>query len=126
MPQVSISIDVSDMDKALEFYELGLGCKVSRRDRSTSLLAADNISIYLLQKEIGSNPLRKGRSSRDFSRHWTPVHLDFAVDDIENTLSLITKYGGGHEGTETGDWGSIAFCSDPFGNGFCIAKINQK
>lgn len=125
MPQVSVSIDVSDMNKALDFYEMALGCEVSRRDQAISLLAADNVSIYLLFKESGSNPLITGHSSRDFTRHWTPVHLDFAVDNIESTISKITMYGGSHEGSDSADWGTIAYCADPFGNGFCIAKVNQ-
>jgi hypothetical protein len=32
----------------------------------------------------------------------------------------ITRLGGIVEGQESGDWGSLTRCADPFGNGFCL------
>jgi predicted enzyme related to lactoylglutathione lyase len=40
-------------------------------------------------------------------------------------LPIILALGGSHEGGESGDWGSIAYCADPFGNGFCLIKMNS-
>ena len=122
MPQVSVSIDVSEMKKAALFYSKALGCKKLRDGSEISVLSADNVSIYLLEKAPGSNPLLAGATSRNYGRHWTPVHLDFSVSDIDQAISLVLEYGGSHEGSEAGEWGAIAYCADPFGNGFCLVK----
>jgi predicted enzyme related to lactoylglutathione lyase len=124
MPKVSISIDVLDMDEAILFYTKALGCKKLRAGTDTTKLTADNVDIYLLKRSLNSNPLITGTSIRNFDRHWTPVHLDFSVTDLDHAITLVNKFGGIKEGSESGDWGSIAFCADPFGNGFCLCKIN--
>jgi len=125
MAEVSISIDVSDMEKAILFYTKALGCSELRIGEDTTKLSADNVSIFLLKKESKSNPLITGTASRNYERHWTPVHLDFNVSEIEKTVSLVKEFGGINEGSESGDWGAVEFCSDPFGNGFCLCQINN-
>lgn len=122
LPKVSISIDIAEMQEAIQFYSKALACKIDRDDPAISVLSAENVTIYLLLKSSDSNPLLSGSARRNFARHWTPVHLDFSVVDLQQTLSLVLQHGGSHEGTETADWGSIAYCADPFGNGFCIVK----
>jgi len=124
-PKVSISIDVADMEIASLFYSNALGCEMERNGEETSVLSTENTTIYLLKKLPGSNPLLAGNTSRDFNRHWTPVHLDFVVETIDETVALVLKYGGTCEGGESGDWGKIAYCADPFGNGFCLVVINE-
>ncbi len=123
MLKVSISVDVSDMEKAVLFYSEGLGCERVSDGTDITILSADNVSIYLLKKAPGSNPLLRGSASRNYERHWTPVHVDFSVDDLEQALSSILEFGGSYEDSETGEWGSIAYCADPFGNGFCLVKM---
>ena len=125
-PKVSISIDVAEMEKASLFYSEALGCKKVRNGDDITVLSADNATIYLLKKESGTNPLISGTATRNYERHWTPVHLDFVVANIDEVLALILKNGGSHEGSESGDWGSIAYCSDPFGNGFCLVVMNEQ
>ena len=125
MPQISISIDVSNMEKALSFYANALACSVQRNGSEISKLSTDNVDIFLLEKASGSNPLPIGTDSRNYDRHWTPVHLDFSVDNIEQSLIAVLEFGGSHEGSESGDWGSIAYCADPFGNGFCLCQITK-
>lgn len=125
MTEISISIDVSDMGKAVLFYTKALGCTELRAGEDTTKLKAENVSIFLLQKESGSNPLINGTSSRNYERHWTPVHLDFNVTEIEKIASLVKEYGGVIEGAESGDWGTVEFCADPFGNGFCLCQIKN-
>jgi predicted enzyme related to lactoylglutathione lyase len=44
-------------------------------------------------------------------------------DDVAEVVTRVKESGGRHEGGESGDWGAIAYCADPFGNGFCI--INE-
>jgi len=125
MFEISISIDVSDMEKAVLFYTKALDCTELRVGESTTKLKAQNANIFLLKNESGTNPLIKETSSRNYERHWTPVHLDFNVTEIEKTASLVKKYGGVIEGVESGDWGTVEFCADPFGNGFCLCQIND-
>lgn len=125
-PKISISIDVAEMEKASLFYSEALGCKKVRNGDDITVLSADNATIYLLKKESGTNPLLSGTATRNYERHWTPVHLDFVVDNIDEVLALVLKNGGSHEGGESGDWGSIAYCSDPFGNGFCLVVMNEQ
>ena len=124
MANVSVCIDVLDIKKATQFYANALECDIKNEEKKSSQLTAENITIHLLEKEEKTNPLVNESASRHYSRHWTPVHLDFSVNDVEKTLSLIQKFGGTVEGKEEGDWGIAAFCADPFGNGFCVIKIN--
>ena len=124
MIKITVSIDVSNLKKAETFYVEALGCK-KVRDQGSSMvvLSVENSDIYLQEKEPGTKPLVSSSVARDYERHWTPVHLDFICDNLDEIILKILKFGGLHEGGESGDWGSIAYCADPFGNGFCV--INE-
>jgi len=121
--KISVSIDVSNLKKAEAFYIEALGCKKVRNQGDMVVLAVENADIYLQEKAPGSNPLESSSVVRDYARHWTPIHLDFICNDVDVLVSKIVKLGGLHEGGDRGDWGSIAYCADPFGNGFCV--INE-
>jgi len=124
MIKISVSIDVSNLKKAENFYIEALGCKKVRDQGSDMVvLSVENCDIYLQEKEAGSDPIGSGYVVREYERHWTPVHLDFICDNVDELVEKILELGGKHEGGERGDWGSIAFCADPFGNGFCV--INE-
>ena len=123
MIKVSVSIDVSNLKQAETFYVDALGCKKLREQGGMSVISTGNCDIYLQEKEAGTNPIPSDIVKRDYSRHWTPVHLDFLAENIDEIVKRIIQLGGRHEGGESGDWGSIAYCADPFGNGFCI--INE-
>ena len=121
MVKISVSIDVHDLERAENFYVEALGCeKIRDREPKMSVLSAGNCDIYLQEKKDGTQPLASGGSVRDYRRHWTPVHLDFLTRDVGGVVEKIVRRGGTHEGGESGDWGSIAYCADPFGNGFCL------
>ena len=124
MIKLSVSIDVPSLKQAEAFYVEALGCKKVRDQGSDMVvLCVENSDIYLQQKEPGTKPLQSSAVVRDYHRHWTPIHLDFLCDNVDEVVARILKSGGSHEGGESGDWGSIAYCSDPFGNGFCV--INE-
>ena len=124
MVKISVSIDVSNLKKAETFYVEALGCKKVRDQGSNMVvLSVENSDIYLQEKEPGTKPLISSSVVRDYGRHWTPIHLDFICDNVDELVLKILKYGGLHEGGDSGDWGSIAYCADPFGNGFCV--INE-
>ncbi len=60
---------------------------------------------------------------RNYNRHWTPVHLDIMVDDLDAILEQAVSAGARQEGETYSDGQySIAFCADPFGNGFCLGE----
>jgi predicted enzyme related to lactoylglutathione lyase len=122
--KISVSIDVSNLKKAEAFYVEALGCtKVREQGSDMLVLSVENTDIYLLEKEPGSKPLQSSDVGRDYGRHWTPIHLDFICENVDEVVSKIVEHGGLHEGGESGNWGSIAYCVDPFGNGFCV--INE-
>jgi predicted enzyme related to lactoylglutathione lyase len=123
MIKISVSIDVSNLKEAEIFYVEALGCKKVRDQGSMVVLSVENSDIYLQEKAAGTKPLKSNDVVRDYERHWTPIHLDFLCDNVDEIVSKVLKLGGTHEGGESAEWGAIAHCADPFGNGFCI--INE-
>ena len=111
---------MADLDEAGAFYCQALECTEVRRNPRTVTLSAGGIELYLMLRPEGSMPFLAATEGRSFARHWTPVHLDFSVEDVERSTSEITRLGGVVEGRESGDWGSLTRCADPFGNGFCL------
>jgi predicted enzyme related to lactoylglutathione lyase len=51
------------------------------------------------------------------------VHLDFDVDDLDATIALVKRSSGTVESVKRGEWGAVALCADPFGNGFCLVSL---
>ena len=125
MIKLSVSIDVSNLKEAERFYVEALGCKKLRDQGGMSVISVDNCDIYLQEKEAGTKPIPSefDEIKRHYSRHWTPVHLDFLAENVDDIVEKVLKLGGRHEGGESGEWGSIAYCVDPFGNGFDV--INE-
>ena len=124
MIRISVSIDVSELKQAETFYIEALGCKKIRdQGDAMSVISTENCDIYLQEKEAGTEPIPLEGVKRHYGRHWTPVHLDFITENVNEIVERIVQLGGIHEGGESGDWGSIAYCADPFGNGFCV--INE-
>ena len=58
---------------------------------------------------------------RDYRRHWTPVHLDFVVPELEAAIDRSQR-AGARGGIQVFAWGRMALMSDPFGNGFCFVQ----
>ena len=98
MTQVSISIDVPSLEQGEKFYCKALGCSKLREEGNMCVLSAGNVEIYLLKREPGSQPLPNLESTRSFERHWTPVHFDFGVNDVKESVDLIRRFGGEIEG----------------------------
>jgi predicted enzyme related to lactoylglutathione lyase len=49
------------------------------------------------------------------------VHLDFDVPELDAVLAKVRAEGGAVENEfRTQGPQPVAFCSDPFGNGFCV------
>jgi uncharacterized glyoxalase superfamily protein PhnB len=83
--------------------------------------------IYLMAKSAGSPTSLRASSVRDYRRHWTPVHLDFAVDDVVAAVERAVAAGARLEGEiQTYSWGRQATLSDPFGHGFCVLQFSSR
>ena len=115
---IEICIDVPDLSQGIRFYADAFGfSKVSEPYPSVAVLNAGEAKITLLQKPEGTKPSPNTRDVRRYDRHWTPVHLDFHVDDIKAALDKALKAGAIKEQFfENPEHGSAAFCADPFGN----------
>lgn len=119
--RATVSIDVADMNKALAFYTEALGCEFKKKYADGwQVVAIAGLDIHLQQKEAGS--VAAGEHKRSYERHWTPVHLDFIVEDISPTCEAIEAHGGAVEKQSFSEPADIANCVDPFGNGFCVIR----
>lgn len=123
--KVLVNIDVPDLEKALAFYQAALGLTHSRSlDSDVAELTGAGCVIYLLEKAAGSTASSTGAAKRDYARHWTPVHVDFVVDDLARAIERALAAGARQESGST-DWmgSTCATFSDPFGNGFCLIQF---
>lgn len=120
-----VNIDVPELDPAIDFYTAALDLEHSRTlDEHVAELTGASSVIYLLQNPSGSNSGGSGSDTRRYSRHWTPVHVDFVVHDIAEAAKRALDAGASQE-SECIEWkGSkcITF-SDPFGHGFCLIEF---
>jgi catechol 2,3-dioxygenase-like lactoylglutathione lyase family enzyme len=118
----SVSIDVPLLEDGLRFYRDALGfTEIARPVATYALLRCGSSEIGLIEKSAGSKPAPGTEDIRRYERHWTPVHIDFHVDDFDAFLTKAVNAGATCEQKfEGGSRPPIAFCSDPFGNGFCI------
>lgn len=121
-PKVHVSIDVPDLEAGLRFYGEVFGFVEKARPFPTmAILDANNVSVCMHEKAAGTKSSSVGSEGRRYERHWTPVHLDLHVDDFDAVLSKVRAHGGGVENEfRTQGPKPAAFCSDPFGNGFCV------
>lgn len=123
----SVTIDVPQLEEGLRFYRDALGLiEVARPIPSYAILKCGSAQIGLIEKPAGTTPAKGAGDVRRYERHWTPVHIDFQVDDFKTTLARAVNADGiCEQKCEGGARPPIAFCSDPFGNGFCIMGINE-
>ncbi len=124
-PGLLVNIDVDDIDKAIRFYCAAFGLTPGRRlGAEVAELLGSSSPIYLLAKPAGSPAAASTGQTRDYGRHWTPVHLDFVVDIIEAAVERALAAGATQEApTRTSNWGRLALMADPFGNGFCLVQF---
>jgi catechol 2,3-dioxygenase-like lactoylglutathione lyase family enzyme len=128
MARLIVNVDVDDPEKAVSFYTSALGLRVGRRlhDGYVELLGAE-APIYMLVARPGTAPFRGAEVKRDYGRHWTPVHLDFAVDDIGAGVARAVAAGARLEvPIEQHRWGKLAILADPFGHGFCLLQLEGR
>ncbi len=120
-----VNLDVPDLVAAGAFYTQAFGLHSGRRLGTGALeLLGGPTPLYLLQNDAGSAATEDG-DVRDYERHWTPLHLDWVVDDIEAAVVRVVAAGATLEqSVRERRWGRIAVLSDPFGHGFCLIQFS--
>lgn len=118
------NLDVPAIAPAEALYAAAFGFRAGRRfgDGALELLGA-GVPLYLLAKPAGSEGA--GGRPRDYRRHWTPCHLDVAVDDLDAARARAEAAGMRREGdVRAAAWGRIAELADPFGHGWCLLEFS--
>lgn len=128
--ELLINIDVDDLAAATDFYRRAFGLRRGRRLRGgvQELLGASS-PIYLLHKAAGTAAAvgAGALTIRDYRRHWTPVHIDLVVADVELAAARALAAGARAEGgVEDFAWGRMARFADPFGHGFCLVQFTGR
>jgi predicted enzyme related to lactoylglutathione lyase len=121
-----INIDVPDSETATRFYTAAFDLRVGRRfgEDFVELLGWE-APVYLLAKNAGT--VGAGGDLRRYERHWTPVHLDVVVDDVDAAVERAVAAGAKLESpAKDAPYGRIAMLADPFGHGFCLLQFSAK
>jgi predicted enzyme related to lactoylglutathione lyase len=120
----SVSIDVPSLEHGIRFYSEAFGfVEAARPIEGFAVLKSGDAEIALLEKAEGTSPAQGATDVRRYERHWTPVHIDFYVQDFEIVFQCVMDAGAKCEKkVEAGEHPAAAFCSDPFGNGFCLIE----
>jgi len=120
-----VNLDVDDLEKAVRFYSSAFGLKAGRRFGTAGIeMLGSSAPIYLLVKSAGTPASETTSQRRSYRRHWTPVHLDFLVDEIEPAVQRAVSAGAQLEQPiATHKWGKLALMADPFGHGLCLVQF---
>jgi predicted enzyme related to lactoylglutathione lyase len=118
-------IEVTDAEQGIAFYCQGIGLTLKRRYSPSWIeLAGGSCPIFLLANRRAVADLGKTTALRSYERHWTPVHLDFIVDDLDAVVARVLSLGGSLDREiKTREYGRIANMADPFGNGFDLIEF---
>jgi catechol 2,3-dioxygenase-like lactoylglutathione lyase family enzyme len=128
MTRLRVCVDVPDLEQGIAFYREALGLDVVRRfgDGSAELGGAA-VPVDLLTKAPGTAASPRSTALRDYGRHWTPVHLDVEVEDLEAALRRAEAAGAVLERPIVeGIWGRMANLADPFGHGLCLLEFRGR
>lgn len=126
---IRICIDVDDLERAIAFYTRGLGLTLGRRlGGDWAEILGGSSPIDLLTNAAGTAPLGEGHAARrSYERHWTPVHLDFVVDDAQAAADRLVAAGAKLERPlQERKWGRMANLADPFGNGIDLLEFRGR
>jgi predicted enzyme related to lactoylglutathione lyase len=127
--ELRICIDVDDLERAIAFYTQGLQLQLGRRLSSDWCeLLGGPCPIDLLCEPADSAPvLAENPQRRHYERHWTPVHLDVIVDDVDSAIARLVDSGAVLERpVQQRRWGRMANLSDPWGHGFDLLEFQGR
>ncbi|MGL3109828.1 VOC family protein [Bradyrhizobium sp. BR 1432] len=121
-----LNIDVPDVERATTFYTAAFGLTVGRRFGNDFVeLLGWPAPVYLLTKQAGT--MGAGGDRRRYARHWTPVHIDVVVDDVDAAVERALRAGAILEvAASDAPYGRIAMLADPFGHGFCLLAFSAQ
>lgn len=121
-----LNLDVPEIATAEAFYSAAFGLHAGRRFGADALeLLGMQAPLYLLAKPEGS--IGAAGSTRSYARHWTPVHADLVVDDLDHALVRAIAAGAVQEGpTREARWGRIVQIADPYGHGWCLIEFRGR
>lgn len=123
--RIIVNIDVPELAPAIDFYCAALGLQLNRiLDDDVAELSGASSLIYLLARDAEPDAAKPDAQRRLYARHWTPVHLDVVVADLQAAAKRAISAGAKQE-SECIAWrGSkcITF-ADPFGHGFCLIEF---
>lgn len=121
---VLVNLDVDDLEKAVRFYCAAFDLKVGRRFGTFAVeLLGASAPFYLLVQKAGTRATAAGHP-RTYERHWTPLHLDFVVEDIDAAVARAIAAGAKLEKPAAiHSYGKLAVLADPFGHGFCFIQF---
>jgi predicted enzyme related to lactoylglutathione lyase len=125
--KVIINIDVPALAPAIEFYTRALGLTHSRTlDDAIAELTGASATLYLLLKSAGTPAVQAPPVARNYERHWTPIHFDLVVDDVDVAAKRALAAGARQETGHLDFRGSrcLSF-GDPFGHGFCFIQFEE-
>ena len=121
-----LNVDVPDLPQAQAFYTAAFGWTPGRSlgGEVMELIGLD-VPLFLLRK--GAGTAGAGTSLREYDRHWTPVHGDLLVDDLDAAVNRALEAGARLEGAvRDAAWGRIAQLADPFGHGWCLIQFTAR
>jgi catechol 2,3-dioxygenase-like lactoylglutathione lyase family enzyme len=119
MTTILICIDVDNAELAVRFYRDGLGLTLLASGPGWAKMALGD-QIFIL----GIPWSKEGPVPHDYQRHWTPLHLDFVVDDFDAAVERALRAGATLDRPvlRRADRGDMANMSDPSGNGFDLIQ----
>jgi predicted enzyme related to lactoylglutathione lyase len=129
MKELIINIDVPDLKAGIDFYSSGLGFECVRKlfQDSVAELRCDAGNTFLIEQPDGSRPVPDNSAQRHYSPHWTPVHLDVPVTDLDEAVARASAAGASVSGPLASHvFGRLAPMRDPFGHGFCLIEFNAQ
>lgn len=106
-----ITIDVADLDRAIEFW--GRVLQVGVRHREEPYVWLDEVSpgVVLVLQWVGEEKTSKTR-----------MHLDLSSEDPDGLISAIQSWGGRLiEEVDEASY-SLTVMADPDGNEFCVSR----
>jgi predicted enzyme related to lactoylglutathione lyase len=126
MLEIHAYIEVADLDRGIGFYCDGLGLSLKRRLSPNWVeLAGANLPVFLLGNRPPFAELGATNAPRSFERHWTPVHLDFIVPDLDAAVGRLVALGAMLDrAIQSREYGWMANMADPFGNGFDLIEFS--
>jgi predicted enzyme related to lactoylglutathione lyase len=125
MLTVHAYVEVTDLERGINFCCEALGLTLRRRLRPNWVeLGGANVPIFLLGNRPPVADLGGKKVRRTYEQHWTPVHVDFIVADLDQAIARALKSGASLDREpQHREYGRIANMADPFGNGYDLIEF---